>query len=161
MGRKSNMNRRKKQKLAKRAKRAAQEKYKHMTNQTVAVYKACDKRHIPEAVATLLDSFCDHHNYWKVFHYRLMVLEIIEDGYRQWTFDKRAQTNPLALALRQRSNGDSAEFIFKLDIWSYVYRLICNRYEWEQFLGYFKDEDKFKQRVRGVWLEKLSEYGDV
>ena len=126
MGRKSNKNRRKKQKLAKKEKR----KYQHMTNQAIAVYKASLKRNLSEAVAGLLESFCDHHNHYTMIFQKNMLLTIVEDGYAEW---EELLYNP---GLRDN------EFQMKQSIWMpFPGGMYRDPFQWEAFLGAFKEAE--------------------
>ena len=142
MGRKSNKIRRRMQKQAKKEKR----KYQHMTNQTIAVYKASLKRNLPDAVAGLLESFCDHHNHYTRVFQRKMLITIVEDGYTEW--------------MENYTDWRDTEFQKKQSIWLYNRKgghYVIDQLRSEVFLSSFKEsEQNFKSVIIHVAKEGMS-----
>ena len=125
MVRKSNKNRRRKQKQVKM--------YKHMTNQSIAVHKACLERNIPDDVSGLLDSYCDHFCHYKMSLLNKTILTIVESGYMDWRNKRYAQ------GLRD------SEYQMKQSIWTYFPQRDCyltDLFQWSAFLGAFKQAEK-------------------
>ena len=87
------------------------------TNQDQAVIFVALNYKLPDHVAFLLNSFCNHHNYWRHKACTRLIAKVIVRGYMEWKCDILMYVNPNLTEWQMKKtlfrNGGGAMFMWQ------------------------------------------------